>query len=44
MDTQMFRTDKKTNSQNYEIILVDNNSTDKTVEKAYLAGVKKIFY
>ena len=35
---------KKQTLKNYEIILVDNNSTDKTVEKAYLAGVKKIFF
>ena len=27
----------------HEIILVDNNSTDKTVQKATIAGVKKIF-
>ena len=34
---------KKQTLKIFEIILVDNNSTDKTVEKAYLAGVKKIF-
>ena len=34
---------KKQTFKEYEIILVDNNSTDKTVEKANLAGVKKIF-
>ena len=34
---------KKQTLKEYEIILVDNNSTDKTVEKANLAGVKKIF-
>ena len=40
MDTQMFRTDKKQTLKDFEVILVDNNSTDKTVEKAHLAGVK----
>lgn len=30
--------------KNYEIILVDNNSKDKTVEKAKLQGVKKIIF
>ena len=34
---------KKQTLKEYEIILVDNNSSDKTVEKANLAGVKKIF-
>ena len=29
--------------RDFEIILVDNNSTDKTVQKATIAGVKKIF-
>ncbi len=29
--------------RDFEIILVDNNSTDKTVQKAIIAGVKKIF-
>ena len=33
---------KKQTFKEYEIILVDNNSTDKTVEKASLVGVKKI--
>ena len=32
----------KQNFKAYEIVLVDNNSTDKTVEKARLVGVKKI--
>ena len=32
---------KKQTFKGYEIILVDNNSTDKTVEKASLVGVKK---
>ena len=34
---------KRQTLKDYEVILVDNNSTDKTVEKAHLAGVKKIF-
>ena len=34
---------KKQTFKGYEIILVDNNSTDKTVEKASLVGVKKIY-
>lgn len=34
---------KKQSFKEYEIILVDNNSTDKTVEKANLAGVNKIY-
>ena len=34
---------KKQTLKIFEVILVDNNSTDKTVEKAYLAGVKKIY-
>ena len=34
---------KKQTFKEYEIILVDNNSSDKTVEKASLAGVKKIY-
>ncbi len=33
---------KKQTIKNFEIILVDNNSSDKTVEKATLAGVKKV--
>ena len=32
---------KRQTLKDYEVILVDNNSTDKTVEKAHLAGVKK---
>ena len=44
MDTQMFRTDKRQTLKDFEVILVDNNSTDKTVEKAHLAGVKKNFF
>ena len=32
---------RKQKFQDYEIILVDNNSNDKTVEKAKLEGVKK---
>ena len=35
---------KRQTLKDYEVILVDNNSTDKTVEKAHLAGVKKIFF
>lgn len=34
---------KRQTLKDFEVILVDNNSTDKTVEKAHLAGVKKIF-
>ena len=34
---------KRQTLKDYEVILVDNNSTDKTVEKAHLAGVKKFF-
>tara|TARA_B100000989_G_scaffold3409_1_gene2365 strand:+ start:7774 stop:9126 length:1353 start_codon:yes stop_codon:yes gene_type:complete len=33
---------KKQNNKDYEIILVDNKSDDKTVEKAKIHGVKKI--
>ncbi len=35
---------RKQKFQDYEIILVDNNSNDKTVEKAKLEGVKKIIF
>ena len=34
---------KKQTFRDFEIILVDNNSTDQTVQKATIAGVKKIF-
>ena len=33
MDSQMFRTINKQTFRDFEIILIDNNSTDKTVQK-----------
>ena len=35
---------KKQNIKDYEIILVDNQSSDQTVEKAKIGGVDKVLY